>query len=190
MIFPYLFAAFITSLDNLCCGITFGIKNIKIPLKSLFIISFCQILLVLPIMLFSNFIKSFINIQNVNYATFFIFIILGINTLKDSLKKEKDSKNVFNHPELIDLDHNKSISVTESILLGLATGLDSAIISFSLGINNLNIPLTLLCFFITHLLLLGLGNSIYKISIIKKISNKLIFLPSIIFFILALTKLF
>ena len=87
-----------------------------------------------------------------------ILICIGIYICFQALKKEKDSKNIFNSPISSDLNHSKIIEPQEALILAIALSLDS----FCIGISGsmADIILSLFPFLVSafQLIFLSLGS--------------------------------
>ncbi len=185
--------AFSLSIDAVGIGLSYGIRNIKIPLPastiigavSFFIISLSMLLGKSLCSLFSNYFGEII-------GTIILFI-MGVWIVFQGLKKQKQKtvkkeKTVFSFiiksmgitikiirtPELCDLNKSSIIEPSEALYLGMALSFDSigvGITSSALGFNGIIFPV-FVCIFQIIFLNLGFlfGKKATKIEYIDKIS--------------------
>ncbi|WP_152655288.1 sporulation membrane protein YtaF [Oceanobacillus sp. CFH 90083] len=184
------------SLDGFSVGITYGMRQIKVPLLSLMIIMFCSGLIVFLSMEIGGFLRSFISPQGASMLGGGILIFLGFFSLvsmfrsreTETTKKEEQSspnvkfanvKTVLTRPKEADLDKSGIISINESILLGFALALDA----FGAGIGAAMLGYSPL---MTALLTAGMsgfflysgimfGSYLWRIPILQRLS----FLPAV-----------
>lgn len=129
------------SLDGFTVGVTYGIKNVKIPFPALLIIMFCSGTVVMTSMSIGHILSLFISEKTTNMLGGFIFIMLGMivlfsvfrtsrPTVNDNKKQHSEKnlaglKTVLKSPQKADLDKSGSISMWEATLLGIALALDA-----------------------------------------------------------------
>lgn len=184
------------SLDGFSVGITYGMRKIKVPLLSLFVIMFCSGIIVFLSMEVGDFLRSFISPQGASMFGGGILIFLGCFSLISMFRsretetaedKEQPSTNVklgnvrtvLSRPKEADLDKSGIISLNESILLGFALALDA----FGAGIGAAMLGYSP---FTTALLTAGMsgiflysgimfGSYLWRIPALQRLS----FLPSV-----------
>ncbi|MFD1065888.1 sporulation membrane protein YtaF [Oceanobacillus locisalsi] len=195
------------SLDGFSVGITYGMRQIRVPFLSLFIIMFCSGLIVFLSMEVGDFLRSFITPHGASMLGGGILIFLGIFSLismfrsretetaesgeqPSSSVKLEHVKTVLSRPKEADLDKSGTISINESILLGFALALDA----FGAGIGAAMLGYSPL---ITALLTAGMsglflfsgmmfGNYLWRIPALQRLS----FLPSIFLITLGCWNIF
>ncbi|WP_080873177.1 sporulation membrane protein YtaF [Oceanobacillus timonensis] len=195
------------SLDGFSVGITYGMRQIRVPLLSLFIIMFCSGLIVFLSMEVGDFLRSFISPQGASMLGGGILIFLGFFSLISMFRsretesaangeqpssnvKLKHVKTVLSRPKEADLDKSGIISINESILLGFALALDA----FGAGIGAAMLGYSPL---ITALLTAGMsglflysgimfGSYLWKIPALQRLS----FLPSVFLITLGCWNIF
>ncbi|MFC2947325.1 sporulation membrane protein YtaF [Virgibacillus sediminis] len=121
------------SLDGLGVGITYGMRKIKVPVAALMIIMLCSGVIVLLSMVIGHTLSSFISQEMTRNIGGGILIFLGLFSLYNSVKPEKEdtgsSQNILSSvlatPDKADLDHSGIISPGEALLLGAALALDA-----------------------------------------------------------------
>ncbi len=191
--FQLLLTALLISFDGFLSGFCFGIKKIRISWNKLLAMSSVSFLICLFIMIFADSLFLIWDESTINKLTFSLFFLLFIASFKNALtnteKKDPGLISILNHPDSSDLDHNQIISIFEALLLGCALSLDNSVLCLHYALKDFSIFWTPLCFSLTNLFLVKLGNMLViipKIGLIKSISP---FIPSILFLIFALIRL-
>ncbi|WP_088186049.1 manganese efflux pump [Desulfosporosinus sp. FKA] len=151
-----------SNIDNAGVGIAYGVRKVGIPLISNTIIALMGFVLALGGGLFGHLISHWLTPFTCQLISMLVLISLGIYVLAQQFfTKAPEAVYVFsqqhqtdqtidqfsdNHllrvlrnPEEADLDNSKSISLTESIILGIALSLNNLAGGFSAGITKLNI---------------------------------------------------
>lgn len=129
------------SLDSFTVGVTYGMKQVKIPFLAVFIIMFCSGLVVVTSMSIGHILRLFISEKMTSFLGGLIFIALGIIVLISLIRTSSSKpttennnyedehlnniKTVLKSPEKADLDKSGSISLSEALLLGIALALDA-----------------------------------------------------------------
>ncbi|MCH7322937.1 sporulation membrane protein YtaF [Solibacillus sp. MA9] len=204
-----LLLGFALSLDSLTVGLTYGMRKVSIPFKSIFIISSTTFLVLLVAMGMGTIIEHFISYETEQRLGGIILIGIGIWVLyqfftskKTKTEDQSGSKvitfelktfaiiiKILKKPVEADLDRSGNISSKEALFLGLALSLDS----FGAGVSAALIDLPPILFSIivtvscTIFILAG-------ISIGKLLSNvtwmkNLAVLPGIVLILLGIFKL-
>ncbi len=185
--------AFSLNIDAIGIGLSYGIRNIKIPPIASTIIGGISFLIITLSMLLG---KSLCSLFSSNFGEILgtiILFIIGIWIVFQGLKKQKQKtpkkeKTVFNliiksmgitikiirTPELCDLNKSSIIEPFEALYLGTALSFDSVgigITSSALGFNGIIFPF-FVCIFQIIFLNLGFvfGKKATKIEYIDKIS--------------------
>lgn len=139
--------ALAVSLDSFSTGLTYGIRKIRIPIRSIVIIALCSGLTLLIAMMFGQLIEWFLSPTIVETIGGIILLSLGAWAIFQVMKppsrqKEKlidPEKNmivwelksfglviqVFRKPLKADMDGSGTITGIEAVLLGLALSLDA-----------------------------------------------------------------
>lgn len=121
MIFvEHIFLAIALSVDAVVFGLSFGVKDIKIPAYSLFLMTAVGFLTVGGGLLLGEVLFNFLPVGNGLGA--FILIGLGIWLICDG---DDGTKKVINHPDEIDRDNSRIIEPIEAIITGFALSVDS-----------------------------------------------------------------
>ena len=166
------------SADALISSFAYGIRKIKIPFKSVMVISaICSG--ILGASLFAGgFIRAFLSEGTASLLCFFILFLLGGVKLLDNalkalirrhnphnLKKELKFKllslnfilNVYANPEEADEDRSKTLSPAEAASLAVALSLDGLAAGAGTAIGGANKPLIIALSFIIGVFAVTLG---------------------------------
>lgn len=133
------FLVIAVSLDGFGVGITYGMRNIRVPFHALFIIMLCSGLIVWLSMTIGSIMMTFISPYPAKVFGACILISLGIFSLYNIVRSKKDHstahqkttekkhhlKIVLTNPDQADLDASGVISMSEALLLGIALALDA-----------------------------------------------------------------
>ncbi|WP_080844470.1 sporulation membrane protein YtaF [Cytobacillus gottheilii] len=145
--FTLLLLAFAVSLDSFSVGLTYGLRKMKIPIKSILIIACCSAVTLFVAMGIGHIIVEFLSPHAAEQIGGIILIALGCWVLyqffrpekekdKDLLPHEKTIVNfeikslglvihILKKPMSADFDKSGTIVGIEAILLGLALSLDA-----------------------------------------------------------------
>lgn len=201
------FLVIAVSLDGFGVGITYGMRNIRVPGLALIIIMLCSGSIVLLSMTIGNMLSTFISPQQAKVLGGFILIFLGIFSLANIARQSKNKidtkkiaktprkgiqmiKMILSKPAKADMDQSGTISAGEALLLGAALALDA----FGAGIGASMLgysPLLTTC-----LIALMSGGFLYcgiKIGLFlsqKKLLQQLTFLPPFLLISLGIYNLF
>ena len=196
------------SVDSFVASFAYGANKIKIPLSSILIINgLCSGILVVSLFIGGS-IQSLFTEKEITYLCFFILFTLGILKLFDSSikmliqKYEKGSKRiqfrlkrltfiltVYAAPETADVDKSHTLSPMESITLGIALSLDSAVVGLGTGTINSNYFLVLALSLIIGFIAIYSGDLIGE-KIAAKSSLNLSWISGALLILLAFLKLF
>lgn len=201
--------AFAVSLDSFSVGLTYGLRKIRIPLKSIIMIASCSAIVLLAAMAVGNIVDVFMSPQIAEKIGGTIFLLLGGWILfqffrpqkeKESLSHEKTIINleikslgivinILRKPTSADFDKSGSITGIEAFMLGLALSLDA--FGAGIGASLLNFPPAPLAIIVALMsslfVMLGmkLGAVLAKNSLIQKFS----LIPGIVLIFLGIWKL-
>ncbi|MEH7122763.1 sporulation membrane protein YtaF [Bacillus sp. JJ1532] len=137
--------AFAVSLDSFSVGLTYGLRKMSIPLKSIGIIACCSAIALVIAMTIGRFIIGFFSPAFAESVGGIILICLGVWVLiqffrsgksKDALPHEKTIVNfeikslgvviqILQKPMSADFDKSGTITGIEALMLGLALSLDA-----------------------------------------------------------------
>ncbi len=211
MIFFYLlFLGFAVSIDGFVAGIAYGLKDIRIPMKSLLIICITTIISTTIAMWTACFLGIFMNTQLALLCGSLLLILIGIFSLfqeyltKDAHKNRIHEEahppkltfslgrlviNIMADPEKADVDHSRGINSTEALFLGLALGFDNIIATFAATLMG---PLPFYTPFIMGLIqVIVISAGIYtsKHLISATLKKRFPYVPGIILILLGLVRL-
>ena len=159
------------SIDGFFVGTALALKNTKINIKKLLVISIIPILMAYPVMFLGYKVSNIISNNIIKFIGFILFFIMAIKSYID-IKNNKE---------------NKEIDLINSLAIGFSLGLDSSVCAFSLALLKYNIYITPIYFGISHFILILLGNYLFlKRDIQLKYFE---YLSPILFLCLALFKL-
>ncbi len=122
MFFYCILLAFCSTLDSLGIGITYGLKNIKIRIKSKIVLFACSFLITIISLFLGNCFNYIFPCYLSNFLGSIILIIIGVFLIFSCFKKENN----------FDFDNSKYIDCKEALFLGFALSLDS----FGIGISS------------------------------------------------------
>lgn len=143
--FSLLILAFAVSLDSFSVGLTYGLRKMHIPFKSISIIAFCSAITLVAAMTIGNLIQALLSPAVAESLGGVILILLGAWVLyqffrpekvKDVLPHEKTIVNfeikslglvinILKKPMSADFDKSGAITGVEALMLGLALSLDA-----------------------------------------------------------------
>jgi putative sporulation protein YtaF len=152
-----LLLAFAVSLDSFSTGLTYGLRKVTIPFKSISIISICSATTLLIAMLVGQTIQTFISPEVAGRFGGLILILLGAVVLYQFFRPEKEVEvkeektlinfeiksiglviQILRRPLTADFDKSGTITGIEAFMLGIALSLDAfgagigaALLSFS-----------------------------------------------------------
>lgn len=143
-IFSLLLLALAVSLDSFSVGLTYGLRRVSIPFKSILVISSCSFFVLMLAMGIGSFIEMYISYHAAERIGGIILIAIGIWVLLQFFTSNSDEENpgkpkivefeikslgliikILKKPMEADLDKSGTISIIEAFLLGLALSLDA-----------------------------------------------------------------
>ncbi len=145
-----IFLGIAANLDNLGIGLAYGLKNIKVPFRSNLFIAVLSGLATLLSISFGHFLSDFLPHKLANTFGGLIVSMIGVWTLiqqyfPQSQCKQVSAKtfwsklgNLIKNPILADKDGSKTISINESILLGIALSLNCLSTGLGAGMTRIN----------------------------------------------------
>lgn len=201
--------ALAVSLDSFGVGLTYGLRKMKLPFKSLLFIAGCSALSIIIAMVFGSFIQAYISSESAQSLGGIVLILIGgwvlYQVVRPMKKVEKENKDevianveikmlgivirILRKPLIADIDRSGTITGKEAILLGIALSLDAfgagigaALIGFSPIPMALTVA-TMSALFVT----LGMKSG-FRLSEIKWVS-KLAYLPGVLLISLGIWNL-
>lgn len=194
-----LFVLFLLSIDSFFVGAVFGMKQIKLPVRSAIVIFFVSCLMVVIASVLGCGIFSLLSDVMKKVLSAAIFIGVGAALLLDGLLSNRPSKRLNIHlkplklvitlmrePDEADIDRSKVIDSAEAVYLGTALSADACAASAAFGGDAVSpFLLSLIASFLTTLLLfLGCGVGVHiqksRISHVGALSGALMILLGIL----------
>ncbi|WP_110114081.1 sporulation membrane protein YtaF [Bacillus sp. CGMCC 1.16541] len=140
-----LILAFAVSLDSFSVGLTYGLRKMVIPLKSIVIIAGCSAISLMASMMLGKLIASFFSAEIMERIGGSILVLLGMWILyqffrsSDLATNNQEEKvlfkleiksfgvviNILKKPTVADFDKSGSITGIEAFVLGVALSLDA-----------------------------------------------------------------
>jgi putative sporulation protein YtaF len=197
------------SLDSFGVGLTYGMRKLKIPLKSLIIISSCSAILLYIAMKSGEILFSWIPMEYGEKIGGYILIGIGMIALYQVFKPEKKDSpeieekmmlrfeikslgiviQILKRPMVADFDNSGIITGVEAVMLGIALSLDAfgagigaSLLGFPALITALAVACTSSIFLVTGLLL---GHKFSKSDLLKKLT----YFPGMLLIILGILKI-
>jgi putative sporulation protein YtaF len=151
--FSLLALAFAVSLDGFGVGVTYGMRRIRIPVRSVIIITACSALVILVSMYIGKWLAYFLSPAATSYVGGIILIGIGLWTIYNVRRQQNTEEEeetgqedvvtepqslvafeikslglvvqILKRPTSADLDRSGTISGIEAMFLGLALSLDA-----------------------------------------------------------------
>ncbi|MDH2879505.1 sporulation membrane protein YtaF [Bacillus cytotoxicus] len=142
--FSLILLAFTLSLDSCSVGLTYGLRNVRIPLRSIIIIGICSAAVMLVSMGIGNMIAKVFSPMIATRIGGFVLVGIGAWVLyqffrgdkKEEIKQEEKVWKleiaslglviqILRKPTVADFDRSGTISAGEALLLGIALSVDS-----------------------------------------------------------------
>ncbi|MBS4208798.1 sporulation membrane protein YtaF [Bacillus sp. FJAT-50079] len=207
--FALLLLAMAISLDSFSTGLAYGLRKMRIPIRSIFIIAMCTAGSLGIAMLAGQLIQQFLSPSFANRLGGLILIFIGAFVVFQFLKKEKDHPqaseeklvlkweikslgvviHILKKPTMADMDDSGTVTGLEALLLGLALSLDAfgaGIGAAMLGFSPLLLATSaavMSCLFLTCGL--HIGRFFSKSSWMQKLA----FLPGVLLMVIGMLKM-
>ncbi|WP_027365519.1 sporulation membrane protein YtaF [Desulfotruncus alcoholivorax] len=205
------------NLDSVAVGVSYGIRNIKLPTTSLLIISLMSMGAITFSMLLGKTVAGFFSPTFAHRLGGFILLFIGLWVLiqslqanrhrKSSLNEHQDNQSpdtlikihirflglviqILREPSRADLDQSGTISAREAVLLGIALAMDAFGAGFAVSMMGFSIIFTALMVGIGHFILTYGGLLAGMGMNCKGLSQKLCTLPGFILIALGLFKIY
>jgi putative sporulation protein YtaF len=197
------------SLDSFGVGLTYGVRKMKIPLKSIVIIACCSAATLLIAMSIGNMIQHFLSESSAERIGGIILIGVGAFVLYQVFQPEKSDAKIKRKPYVLhfeikslgiviqilrkpleaDIDNSGTITGIEAILLGVALSLDAfgagigaALMGFSPFITAGSVAIMSSIFVLAGM---RVGHLCARFSIVRSLT----FLPGMLLIILGVLKI-
>ncbi|MET3697304.1 putative sporulation protein YtaF [Bacillus oleivorans] len=210
-VLSFILLALAVSLDSFSAGLTYGLKKVKIPIQSIFIISICSAMSLLVASVFGQFFEWVLSPKLTETIGGIILVCLGGWALFQVLRPHPKAKEpiqiqektiilweikslglviqILRRPMKADMDLSGSITGIEAILLGFALSLDA--FGAGVGAAMLNFPpliVSCLVVFMSSFFLfagMSIGKRASQFSWVQPLS----FIPGIVLILLGVWKL-
>ncbi|MNJ55495.1 sporulation membrane protein YtaF [Paenibacillus bouchesdurhonensis] len=189
-----------SNLDNAGVGIAYGVRKIRIPWYSNLAIAIISFLATLISGLFGNLISTWISpwigqlIGTIVIIGVGVWVLLQPYVEKKPIPKETSPTSSFTrllqNPEEADIDSSKSISLAESILLGIALAMNALAGGFNAGITQLNIWYTSLSVGIFSFILLALCAGFGEKFAAEKLGNRATVISGLLLIFIGFRQMF
>ncbi|MDI3534205.1 MAG: hypothetical protein PWQ82_570 [Thermosediminibacterales bacterium] len=203
-----LLLALAISIDGFATGVTYGLRNIKIPLLSLIIIDLATVIALATSMAFGRWFSLFFPFESAKTFGATMLIVLGIMIVFKSyfseIRKTDETKtlanlqikhfgiviNILIEPMAADMDVSGSIDSKEAWFLGTALALDAFGAGFGAAVARFNLVFTILIVGLINFIavITGLNIGINKRFINLKVGSSLI--SGTILILIGVLKLF
>jgi putative sporulation protein YtaF len=207
--FSLLLLAFAVSLDSFSTGLTYGLRKVKIPLKSISIISICSASSLLAAMMVGGAIQSFITPVWAGRIGGLILVLIGAAVLYQFFRPEKSAEpqpseektlinfeiksiglviQILRRPLTADFDRSGTITGIEAFMLGIALSLDAfgaGIGAALLNFSPLVLAVAILCMsFIFLSSGLRMGQFFSHLKWVQRVS----FLPGVLLILIGILR--
>lgn len=199
-----LFIVVAICLDSLAIGIAYGMRKIKIPIKSLLVIDIvCTVVLSIA-MLLGNVIKKILPGNIPTMISFLILLSIGIYFLLEGISnsfinREKKTFHIkLSNIKIIidvvvdctkaDMNNSGDIDLKEGFYLGMALSLDALGIGFGSAMGSINYIQVLVLSFIFNMIIILLGLYLGQ-KLVSKSKMEFSWISGLILIFLALCKL-
>jgi putative sporulation protein YtaF len=207
--YSFVLLALAVSLDSFGAGLTYGMKSIKIPFRSILIIAICSAVTFLFSMFLGFTLEQFITQKTGEVLGGLILLGIGIYSLWQVFLPEKENidaepKNlvlfeikslgivihILKKPVMADIDKSGSITGWEAVLLGIALSLDAFGAGIGAALIDLSPLLTTVSIVVMSALFLwgGMALGLYffnKTNWMKRLSV----LPGILLIVMGLLRM-
>jgi putative sporulation protein YtaF len=206
-----LFLAFAVSIDGFGVGMTFGIRKMEIPFRSIAVIACCSALSLGIAMMIGDFISTLVSPEAAAKTGGVILIILGLWILFQFFRPVKQNHeemltekiifnfeikslgvaiNILQKPQTADFDKSGTINGVEALVLGFALSLDA--FGAGIGAAMIGIPPFILAIAIAAMssLFIWMGLQSGKVLSANRLVQKLTFLPGVLLIIIGILKFY
>ena len=205
-----IFLAFAVSIDGFGVGMTFGMRKVKIPLKSIAVVSVCSAMSLGIAMVIGEFISQLISVGAAEKTGGIILVLLGSWMVYQYFRPEKETVderyhekiifnfeikslgvaiNILQKPMNADFDKSGTITGIEALVLGFALSLDAFGAGVGAAMMGISPIILALCIAVMSFIFIGSGLQCGKLLSNNKIVQHLTFLPGLLLILIGLFKL-
>ncbi|MDM5156758.1 sporulation membrane protein YtaF [Bacillus sp. DX1.1] len=206
--FSLILLAFTLSLDSCSVGLTYGLRNVRIPLKSILIIGVCSAAVMLISMGLGHMIAKIFSPVIATRIGGFVLIAIGAWVLYQFFRSDKKDDpqqeekvwkleiaslglviQILRKPTVADFDKSGTISGGEALLLGIALSVDS--FGAGIGASLLGYAPAMMAVLVAIMssLFLFIGMRLGTVLSNMRWLQKFTFLPGILLIIIGIWKM-
>jgi putative sporulation protein YtaF len=187
-----------SNLDNAGVGIAYGVRGIRISNGANFMIAVISFLMTLLSGVAGAWIAAYISTFASHLIGAFVIVSVGIYVLyqpirklnkTESLTNENLIQRILRQPEEADLDHSQTISFRESLLLGIALGINALAGGFDAGVTHLDVVSTSIAVGFFSFVVLGLTDYIGRNYIAVKFDQLATILSGLLLILIGLYQI-
>lgn len=145
----------ILSIDALFFGLTFGLNKIKLPIKSVIVLTITGLIIILGAIGLGDIMYSIL--PHAKLIGGLILIGIGIFLTLDN--KSNSIKSMLRKPESTDINKNGNIEIGEAMAIGITLSIDSSAVVIGTAYLGIFLPITIM---LMQLLFLIIGIEIGK----------------------------
>lgn len=189
-----------SNLDNAGVGIAYGVRKIRIPWYSNLAIAIISFLATLVSGFFGSWLSSWIHpwigqlLGTVVIVGVGVWVLLQPFLEKKITSVQEDDVNpltrLLRNPEEADKDSSKSISLGESVVLGIALAMNALAGGFNAGITHLNVWYTSLSVGLFSYLLLAACAGFGEKVAAEKFGNRATVISGLLLILIGIHQLF
>lgn len=206
--------AIAVSVDGLWGGLAFGLRRIRIPATSLFLMAVLSGLGSGLAMLAGRLLGRSIPFATANWVSAALLLGLGVTTLWEAHLERRERQtgrgqltgdgqrflpegkaHPFRHllrvladPQIVDSDYSGDIGLAEACVLGLAVAIDASLAAFTIGLAGRGSWIVPSLIGLAHYVLIGVGNLLGSRRAVHGLSSRLTYLPGGILVLLGLLR--
>lgn len=129
------------NLDNLGIGLSYGIKSTRISITSNLIMSLIAITWGFIALTSGKYLQTDLKVPHISLIGGLLIIVVGAWNITSNLRQTLSNQQltqIFQQPEIIDLDKNRLISWKESITLGMILAINCIGTGFGAGASGIS----------------------------------------------------
>jgi putative sporulation protein YtaF len=187
-----------SNLDNAGVGIAYGVRGIRISNSANCMIAVISFFMTLLSGVAGAWTAMYIPTFTSHLIGAIVIVAVGIYVLYQPFRKLKQTEaktnehliqRILRQPEEADLDHSKTISFRESLLLGIALGINALAGGFDAGVTHLNVGSTSIAVGFFSFVVLGLTDYIGRNYIAVKFDRLATILSGILLILIGLYQI-